>query len=112
MYSPGNPDYITRTDAHECLKIVNAWLEKQAGPGGGPALYVDHEGPHWNIACEGALYDWPWLITNDAAVTWPKGVWVSAGNGWSLSLYPVREFHDPNTHLPPWCGNCRMEDAS
>lgn len=110
MYTPGNPGYVTKDDAERCLKAVTAWLELRSGPETGAALYVDHEGPYWNIACEGVLYGWPWLLSQDDTIIWPDGVHVEAGTGWSLNLHPVRAYHDPTTHLPPWCGDCRIID--
>lgn len=86
--SGGRDHYLTEEKATVCLKIVNEWIEKKAGPGWEPALYPPgHEGGYWNVSLEGAMDNWPWLLSMDESVTWPEGVWVEAGASWYLALH-------------------------
>ena len=79
--------YLTEEEAAACLKIVKEWIERKAGPEWDPRLYrPGHEGDFWNISLEGAQDDWPWLMSQDESVTWPKGVYVEAGASWYLCL--------------------------
>lgn len=83
-------EVITAEQANACLAIVQAWIDKTAGPGWEPALYEPgHEGNYWNISLEGAQDDWPWLMSNDELVIWPDGVRVEAGASWYISLLPT-----------------------
>ncbi|MFF9879980.1 hypothetical protein, partial [Staphylococcus pasteuri] len=46
--------YLTEEEAAACLKIVNEWITKKAGPGWEAALYgPGHEGDYWNVSLEG-----------------------------------------------------------
>lgn len=85
-------EVITKTQAAECLAIVQAWVNEKSGPGWDPQLYPP--GFHangWTIALEGSFEDWPYRMSEDETITWPRGVWVEAGNTWYLGLYPTEK---------------------
>lgn len=83
--------HITEEQAQACLKTVQEWIDRQAGPGWEPKAYgPEFHSQGWTIALEGLAHlEWPWTMSQDEEVVWPDGVWVEPGADWYLCLHPI-----------------------
>lgn len=83
-------DTLTREQAEACLPLIQAYIDRTAGPGWTVNLFPPgHECDHWVASLECGSDCWPYVISEPGTVTWPDGVAVGAVNHLALSLHPA-----------------------